>query len=57
MTDLSDVKTKFVDVLKADSTLANLLGNDAAGNIPIYQEWPLGKVLWLPEVTVSNVNE
>jgi len=55
MTDLSDVKQKVVDVLKADSTLATLLGNDAAGEVPVYKEWPMGKMMWLPEVTVTDI--
>lgn len=55
MTDLADVKQKFVDVLKADSILVTLLGTDAAGQVPIYKEWPMGKLMWLPEVTVTDI--
>jgi len=55
MPDLADVKQKFVDVLKADSILVTLLGTDAAGQVPIYKEWPMGKLMWLPEVTVTDI--
>jgi len=55
MTDLSDVKQKFVDVLRADAPLASLLGLDASGQVPIYREWPMGRMMWLPEVTVTDI--
>ena len=55
MTDLADVKQKFVDILKADAPLVSLLGSDAAGQTPIYKEWPMGKMMWLPEVTVIDI--
>lgn len=35
-TDIITVKKAILDVLKADSTLQNLLGKDKYGNIPIY---------------------
>jgi hypothetical protein len=52
---LDGVKQKFVDVLKADAALGTLLGYDAAGNVPVYLHWPMGKMMFLPEITVTDV--
>jgi hypothetical protein len=52
---LDGVKQKIVDVLKADTALGTLLGNDAAGNVPVYLHWPMGKMMFLPEITVTDV--
>ena len=54
MADLTSIKQKIVDILKADVTLGTLLGNDAAGNMPVYLHWPMGKMMFLPEITVTD---
>jgi len=55
MAALSDVKQLIVEALKDDSTLVGLLGSDASGQTPVYRDPAMGKLLWLPSVTVQDV--
>jgi hypothetical protein len=55
MATLSDVKQRITEALKADSTLVGLLGSDASGQTPVYRDPAMGKLLWLPSVTVQDV--
>ncbi len=57
MTDLADVKQKLIDVLKDDAALTTVLGPDASGQIPVCGEWPMGKTMWLPSVTVTDITD
>jgi hypothetical protein len=55
MTSLADIKQRITETLKADSTLAELLGSDASGQTPVYRDPAMGRMLWLPSVTVQDV--
>jgi hypothetical protein len=55
MAALSDVKQLIVEALKDDSTLVGLLGSDASGQTPVYRDPAMGRMLWLPSVTVQDV--
>jgi hypothetical protein len=55
MAALSDVKQLIVEALKDDSTLVGLLGSDASGQTPVYRDPVMGRMLWLPCVTVQDV--
>ena len=55
MTSLADVTAKFVEVLLDDEDLEDLLGKDPAGSTPVYDRWPLGEHVWLPNVSISVV--
>lgn len=54
MTDLADVKNKFLDVLKGNSELVSLLGKDQKGQTPVYLGWQSQKV-HLPSVSIIDV--
>jgi len=55
MTDLADVKNKFLEVLKGDSELASLLGKDRKGQVPVYLGWQQGQKVRLPSVSIIDV--
>jgi len=55
MTSLADVKQRITEALRADSTLAELLGSDASGQTPVYRDPVMGRMLWLPSVTVQEL--
>ena len=55
MATLSDVKQRIAEALKSDSTLAELLGSDASGQTPVYRDPVMGRMLWLPSVTIQDV--
>ena len=55
MTSLADVTAKFVEVLLEDDELETLLGDDPAGDVLVYDRWPVGEHVWLPSVSVSAV--
>ncbi|MEM2351653.1 MAG: hypothetical protein QXT26_04520 [Thermoproteota archaeon] len=55
MVSIADVKQRITEALRADGDLASLLGRDASGQTPIYQDWIMGRMLWLPSITISDV--
>ena len=55
MTDLSEVKQKIVDILLLDTVLCTLLGEDPAGDTPVYNGWQFGKHPVFPSVTVTDI--
>jgi hypothetical protein len=57
LTDLSEVKQEIVDILLSDIELCELLGEDPAGDVPIYYGWQLGKHPVVPSVTVTDIAE
>lgn len=54
MVSLADVKQRIAEALRADSELSSLLGRDAFGQTPIYRDLMIGRMLWLPSITVSD---
>ncbi|MEM2351791.1 MAG: hypothetical protein QXT26_05235 [Thermoproteota archaeon] len=54
MVSVADVKQRIAEALRADSNLAGLLGWDASGQTPIYMDWIMGRMLWLPSITISD---
>ena len=56
MTDIITVKKAILDVLKADSTLQNLLGKDKYGNIPIYHSFIQHRI-HKPCITIEDVSD
>jgi hypothetical protein len=55
MTDLATVKQEIVDILLSDTELCTLLGEDPAGDVPVYLGWQFGKHPVLPSVTVTDI--
>jgi len=56
MTDIITVKKAILDILKADSTLQNLLGKDKYGNIPIYHSFIQHRI-HKPCITIEDVSD
>jgi hypothetical protein len=55
LTDLSAIKQEIVDILLSDTDLCSLLGEDPAGDVPVYLGWQFGKHPILPSVTVTDI--
>jgi len=54
LTDLAAIKQEIVDILVIDSDLMKLLGEDPAGDVPVYNGWQFGKHPVLPSVTITD---
>jgi hypothetical protein len=52
---LSAIKQEIVDILLSDTDLGTLLGEDPAGDTPVYLGWQFGKHPVLPSVTVTDI--
>jgi hypothetical protein len=55
LTDLSEIKQEIVEILFSDTELCTLLGEDPAGDVPVYNGWQFGKHPVLPSVTVTDI--